>query len=198
MKKIVSIITLVALLSGCSLASTNENFEEIDLPVVSEESFKTALSRVDVSFDEFEETTNYNIDSAKELINKGSTVNLSVAVDATGEVIAFLSASYYGDDWIFFESVDVRVKGETVALLPTGSFDKAEEVFDGGKVYESGLTPLDSKRVGVILKVLDDTEAKFRLSGGKGTIDADFGPTTRSNLQTMLTIYLGLKQGFQP
>lgn len=51
----------------------------------------------------------------------------------------FIQASYYGDDWLFFDTISVKADGKKAITLTTGRFNTEREVItgSGGKVLET-------------------------------------------------------------
>lgn len=51
----------------------------------------------------------------------------------------YLNASYYGDDWLFFDTISVKTESKKAIVLTTGRFNTEREVISGsaGKVLET-------------------------------------------------------------
>ena len=50
----------------------------------------------------------------------------------------YLNASYYGDDWLFFDTISVKTDSKKAIVLTTGRFNTERQVISGsgGKVLE--------------------------------------------------------------
>lgn len=182
------------MLSGCASSNTASD-STVPVETISESEFRTALSQASSEYDEFEEETRYEPISSPDF-EDSVMVSMSVYVPDSGETFGYLSVLYYAKDWIFFESLQARAGGETYQLMSTSSSEKFTDVDDYAFVTELGLEPITDDLLEGIQAVIDDPDAKLKLTGSGGTIERDFTSQERSALRFMVAVYLGFKQGY--
>ena len=162
--------------------------------VISEEAFTASVSALDSQYEEFDELTDfYTVLDPK----KSVQFIISTTYYDTGIVEPKIAIFYEDEDWIFFESLDIRTNGETINLFSgIPSYDKLTDVDDG--VLELYVyTPLDSQ-VPLLMGLVDDSQAKFRLLGSSGSVERNFTLKEKQAFVDAFTIYLGIQQGLVP
>jgi len=189
MRKIATalIITGALFLGGCA------QVEEVAQPrQVSQEEFKSALDRTPSTYNDFDEVTRYLYGFYFE---EGVAFNVIAGQYDDGTNRIFLLTTYEGEDWIFFDSMDIRSEEETVSLFSDlQSFDKFTDVQDG--VSEEYIMELGAKEIDLLLSLT--SESKFRLAGDAGSVERAFLDRELMLLTRVIHIYLGLEQGLTP
>jgi len=196
----VAIGGLVLGLAACSVAEVGSGTtvtadgQADEATVISEEAFTASVSALDSQYEEFDELTDfYTVLDPK----KSVQFIISTTYYDTGIVEPKIAIFYEDEDWIFFESLDIRTNGETVNLFSgIPSYDKLTDVDDG--VLELYVyTPLDSQ-VPLLMGLVDDSQAKFRLLGSSGSVERNFTLKEKQAFVDAFTIYLGIQQGLVP
>lgn len=207
-KRLMAIVTtgLALVLTGtsCTIQAANSpsEIEEAtsqtsEPPAVSEADFRDALELVESEFDEFDESTYWQM-RTRPGFWQSAIVDVVIYTYENGDQETFVVANYFDDDWIFFDTLEVRAGGETYVLMQVESYDKYTDVLDGGKVTEVGLQLVGPDEESAIQALIDDPDAKFRLSGSDGSVERPFSVGERSSFVTMFTIHRGLQQGLTP
>jgi hypothetical protein len=198
-KASISLMIISAMfLSGCGAAENTpqtpdtELSENASLPQVSQRDFDTAVSRTTATYDEFDELT-YYLSPSRPV--DGVSFNLgTIQYDDGSNEIGF-TTSYFGADWIFFDTLEIRSEGETVTVFSdVRSSDKSTNVDDG--VVEQHVLFLGTAEIDLLLSIT--RESKFRLSGSGGSVEREFGNSELRSLSDVVTVYLGLEQGLTP
>ena len=104
-----------------------------------------------------------------------------------------LKMSYYGDDWIFFDSAYLSYEGNTHTI----SFDKyrdKETENDGGMVWEWLDVNVDSDLLSYLRRFVKGNNPKMRLSG-KYTETRNLSGKEIKAMQEILLAYDVLKNG---
>ena len=191
---------LVLGLAACSVAEVGSGTTvtadgQADVAtVISEEAFTASVSALDSQYEEFDELTDfYTVLDPK----KSVQFIISTTYYDTGMVEPKIAIFYEDEDWIFFESLDIRTNGETINLFSgIPSYDKLTDVDDG--VLELYVyTPLDSQ-VPLLMGLVDDSQAKFRLLGSSGSVERNFTLKEKQAFVDAFTVYLGIQQGLVP
>lgn len=193
MKQALVFSASLLLLAGCSGANSPPEDAGYQFQAVAEDSFRESLREVDSEFDEFDEVTRYSlVTMPRDDVQFIPTIEES----NTGSTSPWLAVVYKGPDWIFFDSMDIRVNGETISLFSSvPTYDKYQDV-EGPGVTEVYSDPLTDEEVGLLQTLTAADGAKFRLSGTKGSIEREFTLEDIQAFRDVFTVYIGLKQGF--
>lgn len=115
-----------------------------------------------------------------------------------GEWTFQLAASYVGEEWLFFDAVNLLADSKNYDFV-VGRAGKFEKVQGGGLVSEIGAVFLAQEEVGEVLALVKGGDVKFRLNGSGSGSGTDFtgtlGKKMRQQLIHALTVYLGIEQG---
>ena len=177
--------------------SAVEASQTSELSIVTEDDFNKALSLVTSEFDDFDESTYWEMKVSPSFF-ESAIVYMVIYTYETGDPETYVVANYLDDDWIFFDTLEVRAGGETYVLMQVESYDKYTDVLDGGRVAEVGLQLVGLDEELAIQALIDDPDAKFRLSGSDGTVEREFTVRERNTFETLFTIHKGLQQGLNP
>lgn len=202
MKKLLLVFGVsILLLTGCSAVSPTSDAAVsptsdalgYQFQTVSEDTFKASLSKVDSAYDEFDERTTYRL-----YTEERDDVFFSPIVYVEGEsgsVSPQLGVFFRAADWIFFDSMDIRVNDETIPLFSAvASYEKYTDV-DSPSVLEVYLDDLTDEEVGLLHGLTAADGAKFRLSGSKGSVEREFTLEELQAFKDVFNVYIGLKQG---
>lgn len=190
-------IGLAFSLAACSplgQSSSENDSTSAQLPTVSEEAFQNSIANMESEYSDFDELTDYyQVTLARDDVS----FIYAVTVYDSGLIEPKIGVAYDADDWIFFDSWDVRSQGETYDIF-TGisSADKSTDVDNG--VHEFYIHDLSDQQVLLFQQFGSDQEAKFRLLGSGGTVERDFTLKERSAIRDLINVYLGFKQGLKP
>lgn len=204
-KRLTAIVTtglaLVLTATSCTIQAESNQSEigettsqTSELPAVSESDFEKALALVTSEYDDFDESTYWSMKVSPSFF-ESAIIYMVIYTYESGDPETLVVANYLDDDWIFFDTLEVRAGGETYVLMQVESYDKYTDVLDGGRVNEVGLQLVGPDEELAIQALLDDPNAKFRLSGSDGTVEREFTVRERNTFQTLFTIHKGLKQG---
>ena len=80
------------------------------------------------------------------------------------EIWLRLKMSYYGDNWIFFETAYLSYEGNTFDVL-FDKYENKETENAGGEVWEWIDVPVEETTIAFLEKFAQSTEAKMRLTG---------------------------------
>lgn len=193
MKKLLLVFGVsILLLTGCSATNPTQEDADYQFLEISEAEFAESLREVDSRYDEFEEVTAYSLVT---MIRGDVQFVPTVEESKAGSLSPRLAVVYRSSDWIFFDSMDVRVNDETISLfsnVPT--YDKYTDV-EGPGVTEVYSDPLTDEEVGLLNGLTPEDGAKFRLSGTQGSVEREFTLEELDAFKTVLNVYIGLKQG---
>ena len=204
MKRLTAGIALLMLtaLSGCSLiGSGNSPTTSPALPEVSKVEFNRSLKNLVKKCDEFDGTCSYSVNPDKlmqymtKVESDLATVILFINQSETGEATLALSPVFTGEEWLFFDQLDLKCRGKT-KTYEFSYADTTTEIRDDGGVIEAGNKILRSEELPYLDTCARDAKAKFRLSGSKSTFTGALNKKARKLLESSLVVYRGLNQGF--
>lgn len=212
MKKIIGMSVILAaslILTSCSstvnqpISQASPTQEAPALPSVTQEEVNASAKSLQYLVDEFtgDETFTYEIPlSVYSKDSNGSKGTLAGQFQRKegGEWVFQLAASYLGEDWLFFDSVNIRTQSKNYDFS-VGRSGKFEKVQGGGLVSEIGAVFLTLDEAKEVLALVKDGDVKFRLNGsgtGAGTeFTGTLGKKMRTQLTNVLTAYLGVEEG---
>jgi hypothetical protein len=109
------------------------------------------------------------------------------------------AGSYVGEEWLFYESVNIRSKSHNLNC-EIERVNKVEKVLGGGLVVEIGSTWLGVEQAIDLLSIVQEGDVKFRFNGSGSGAGTNFtgvlGPKMTKNLSHVLKAFIGTQQGF--
>jgi len=208
--KFAVILASVSLLAGCSEPVVNAKKDisnatssptaQQDHATVTNVEFKQAKSKLLYKCDEFDKTCSFtwpqevSAQDSKVGTSEGG-IQLVVFPSASGAATdLLLSTSYMGDDWIFFDSLQIKANNETTTFDFEPS-DLSQDVFDGGTVWEYGSKYVDTDQAILLLKFATSRVPRFRLIGTQGSFTASQTARASELMRASLEVYFGLREG---
>lgn len=193
-------------MSGCAIKSENSRSNSTESPAVSvsKKEFELALGNLKVFVDEFDNHT--EISSKKTLLTKvqsshlGFSADLAKNEDEDAFTLAILAAYSDTDDWLFFDSTDLKSK--TLSMSIEFPDDLKVEDSHSGYVSELGIEELVQKDIIKLKSLLEeDGEVKVRFNGSGAKAAQErilkLSQKQESDILNVITVYFGLKQGFK-
>ena len=162
---------------------------------VNQSDFQEALRAAEARYDDFDEETVY-LWGAGEIV-EGVLFGGQLDYADSGDVEAGLGVFYSDDDWIFFDTLDVRADGSSYELGTFESWDKLEDV-GSGYVTEYGVIAPSPMLDDAFAAIVQDRGSKFRLSGSDGSVEREFTSEERDSIRNWYTVYKGIEQGLIP
>lgn len=108
------------------------------------------------------------------------------------------AGSYVGEDWIFWDSMELKSPTESMNLSVSRQ-GKTEKVLGDGRVGEIGALMLTDMEVVQLFDLVKGGEVKFRLSSstnaGSGNYVGVLGKKMRKQLLNVITVYFGELKG---
>lgn len=161
---------------------------------VNQSDFQAALRAAETEYDEFDEDTVYWWDPG---VFEGVSIGGQLNYADSGEVGAGLGVWYSGDDWIFFDTLDVRADGSSFELGTFESWEKGTDV-ESGYVAEYATIVPNPRLDDAFAAIIQDRGSKFRLSGSDGSVEREFTSEERDAIRNWYTVYRGLEEGLIP
>lgn len=175
--------------------------ESTSITEISDEDFSEALQEMKSEYDDFDEKTLYLSDNLPVYVESApgefSLISMQLNVLDNGELELGFAIRFAAEDWIFWNSMDVRADGETFTLLEEDEFDTLTDV-SGGRVFETGLDVVGLSQREILWKIVEDEDSKFRLGGGEGRHERAFTEEERIQIRNFLTLVAGFEQGLRP
>ena len=212
---LIPITLLTLLIAGCGQstdtsgenASVNENASQSEsgqFQEITESDFRTSLSSLKVTVDEFK--GNYEIfpEGRSESLSKkdkmvfGLSSNVTRYDNESGWEFT-LTSTYAGQDWMFHDEVDVKSDSKVI------SFPEVElvydKVLDNGVVTEFGAYTMTTKEAVKFCEIINGKNIKFRLSGTRGDIleiSGQMSTASQDNFKASCKVFAGILQGLKP
>ena len=212
MKKITfaaAMLVIALALTSCSSELTQPVSESTPTqeapasPSVTQAEVNAALEALQHKVDEFtgDETFTYEIPMSvysRDSAGSKGTLAGQFQRKAGGEWAFQLAASYVGEDWLFFDSVNMLATSKNYDF-EVGRSGKFEKVQGGGLVSEIGAVFLTQEEAAEVLALVKEGDVKFRLNGSGSGSGSDFTGTLskkmRKQLTNVLIAYLGVEAG---
>lgn len=171
---------------------STEEAEGEPLQILQEDFDAAVSSALTNNYDEFDEKINLGWGQAPE-----DSVSILLTVNAfdSGESEAYFGVLFQDDDWIFFDTMEIRANDLTSELMNVKYNEKYTNVEGGGVVQEATVVEMDNTKRDIVVAILDDQAAKFRLSGSDGSREREFTDAEREAIEDWYTVQLGLSQG---
>jgi hypothetical protein len=208
--KLLTVLACASLLTACSASTSATDLASLDAPsatptpaykIVSPERFKAALATYKSSVDEFNGHTEITPKSMTGIFFSDGIGHASVLLgfskhDSKSEWKLALVSNYWGDDWLFHDTLDLK-SSSGVVTLDVDPLTRDDQV-SNGSVTEIAVTNLDSTQTDQICNVLQGKKPKARLTGTGGAVTDVVGFLPNAKLlRDGCTIWYGLQSGYK-
>lgn len=150
---------------------------------------KKALAKLKVKYDEFEETTWYQPQSAPKYINRNAFYPY-IGLSDSGHAWLRWKMVYKGDRWIFFEKIIINIDGEKV----TKTFSYSEVKRDNNtEVWEYVDIPVTSYDISTLKSIAESTKTTIRFEGDERHYDRQITQNEKNGIKDILAAYEYLK-----
>jgi hypothetical protein len=210
MKKLVVFAAIVALsltFTSCTSVAAPQDSQSAPIqeaPVLSsvtQAEVDTSAKSLDYSVDEFSGDESFGYQIPMSVYSNDASGNRATLAGQfqrkKGSEWTFqLAASYVGEEWLFFDSVNLLANSKTFEVT-VGRDGKFEKVQGGGLVSEIGAVFLTQDEANEVLSLVKEGEVRFRLKDSRTGADftGTLGKKMRQQLIHALTVYLGIQQG---
>lgn len=164
-----------------------KNAESV-LPKLKEEARVQALSVLKTEYDDFEGITWYEAKVHPQYINTRSYVLPYIGSRTSGNSGWLrLAFNYYGDDWIFYESVSLNVDGKRY----TKSFSYSDITRDNsrGYVWETAHIAPTASDIEMLWAIANSKKAVVRFQGDDYHYDFTISQSDKAGIKQVLTAY---------
>ena len=148
-----------------------------------------ATMKVRKSYDDMAEITWYNAYSTKKSYK--SRIYAYIGVRDNGRPWLRLVIRYYGDDWLFIESYQIKVDGKSY-IIEENERNEISRDNSGGSVWETLDRNVDAQSIKIISALIYGESAKMRYRGSGGIKDRVITSSEKQGLKDVLDAYEAL------
>lgn len=155
---------------------------------ISNSEYKKLEKQLKLKTDEFETNSFYQDPSSPKFINMNAFyIYYSKLSDDSDNARLLIKTQYYGDEWLFIESVSYSIDGEVYS--GDGDFEEWESDNDE-MIYEwsTGFDPAYN----ILVKILKSKSTKIRYNGRQFYDDRYITSAQKSAIYRVLKVYYGL------
>lgn len=216
-KLAIGIFIISITLSGCALdgsglngGGTSQSLQTTPTPEApsvrqfTQKVVEAAAKTLNYKKDEFteDETIDYEIPmSVYTWDDEGKRGTLAAVISRKkgGDWVFQLSAAYVGEDWLFFDSVNIRSKTKNFDFTVSNG-NKFQKVLGGGYVAEIGPRFLSLEEATNMLDIMEEGDVKFRLNGSGSGSGSNFtgalGAKMKKQLKNALILFISYQPDF--
>lgn len=200
-KILISIVSIVLAISGCSIGTdTGASGEKVAMTSPPKNFLdewnsqkalagKAAFENLEYSRDKFTKVESWYIPENEQTLLVLNKYRFSFSLhkaDDSGEYSMELNITYWGDEWQFMDSIAMRFGEDVVEMTP--SFSPYRNVESDGTVGEILSFTISKKEIIFLSSIFDSKALEIRING-KTTNDISLDPGDIAILKRMLLAY---------